>query len=1189
MSAITTDEFTLGDRYRREHGTILLSGIQALVRLPLDRHRIDRRAGLRSATFISGYQGSPLGTYDLALGREAALLDEHDVTFTPGVNEELAATAAWGAQQGGLGALAGRDGVVSIWYGKAPGVDRCGDVFRHGNLMGVDPRGGVVVLAGDDPSSKSSTIPSASEAALSAANIPVLFPGTVQEVLDLGQHAIAMSRASGLWVGMKIVTNVADGFGTAEVSPDRHVTVVPEVTIDGQPWTYHQGGLALPPRNLGDERDLLYGRTEAARAYARANGVDEITGTGGSTPRRGIVAAGKTYADVRQALAALALDDDALERAGVRLLRLGMIWPVEPTIVAAFADGLDEILVVEEKRSFVETQVRDLLYDAAVRPRVLGKRDAHGLTLVPADGELTPDRIRPVLASWLGDAADAARAGTPSITTPSVPGPRVTGPAATGPRIARAPYFCSGCPHNRSTNVPDGSVAGAGIGCHTMAAMMGRSAVAITQMGGEGAEWIGRAPFTDRRHMFQNLGDGTFFHSGSMAIRACVSAGVNITFKLLYNGTVAMTGGQDAAGAMSVPELTRVLEAEGVRRTIVCAEDPSAYPSNARWAPNVTVRGRDRLDDTQRELRDVDGVTVLIYDQACAAERRRLRKRGRAPTPGRRAFINEWVCEGCGDCGVKSNCLSVQPVETELGRKTRIHQSSCNLDLTCLDGDCPSFVTVHETRRSRRRADARRAAAVVRGVEVPDVEIVGPDDLEDPTLPDIGNGYAISLTGVGGTGVVTVSQVLATAALLDGLHVAGLDQTGLSQKGGPVVSHVKVAPGPITGSNAIGAGEADTVLGLDLLVAAEARNVAMCRPGTRVVVSTSKVPTGAMVRDTSVAFPALDGLLETVAHHSDGVDAHTDAEALAVGLFADHLMANPLLLGIAFQVGAIPMSARSIERALELNGVAVERNTQAFRWGRRFVLDPTRTRRAAGLEPEAPAAVGVPVTLAPSPRAKGSSPSALDIAEDVPAPVRRLLEVRLPELVGYQGRRLAREYLDVVERVVAAERAVVPERSELSAAVARYLFKLMAYKDEYEVARLSLRPEFDAAVRAQFPDGGKVRYRLHPPVLRVLGMKRKLALGRWFRPAFYALRAMRRLRGTPFDIFGYTKVRRTERSLVVEYRALVDDVLAGLSAENYDRAVELASLPDGIRGYEHLKLESAERFRADAERLRTSP
>jgi indolepyruvate ferredoxin oxidoreductase len=1167
MTAVLPESFALGDRYGVEDGTVLLSGIQALVRVPIDQHRADARADQRTGTFICGYQGSPLGTYDLALQREVARLEEHDVHLTPGVNEELAATAVWGSQQEALGALAGRDGVVGIWYGKAPGVDRCGDVFRHANLMGAHPKGGVLVLAGDDPTSKSSTMPSASEGMLAQVNIPVLYPGSVQEILDLARHAIAMSRWSGLWVGMKVVTNIADGFGTAHVSTDRIRPVRPEVFIDGQPWAYRQGGLALPPRNLADERDLLSGRTEAARAYARVNDLNTVSHSGGPHARIGIVAAGKTARDVEQALRMLGLDDAALERAGVRVLEIRMLWPIEPTIVRRFADGLDEIIVIEEKGAFLETAVRDVLYDAADRPRVVGKRDEHGLTLVPADGELTAGRITPLLAGRLREVVDIAH---PDAVAPRTERHGRPVPLAVG----RAPYFCSGCPHNRSTNVPDGSVAGGGIGCHTMAATMGRSAVALTQMGGEGAEWIGRAPFTDREHIFQNIGDGTFFHSGSTAIRACVAAGVNITFKLLHNGAVAMTGGQDAAGAMPVPELTRLLDAEGVRRTIVCAEDPTSYPRDARWAPDVAVWPRDRLDAAQRTLRDVEGVTVLIYDQACAAEKRRLRKRGRLTTPGQRVFINEWVCEGCGDCGEKSNCLSVQPIDTELGRKTRIHQSSCNFDFSCLDGDCPSFLTVHETRRSRRRGEVRRAAALAR-----DVAVVGPDDVDEPERPVVDGCFGISLTGVGGTGVVTMSQVLATAALLDGCHVSGLDQTGLSQKGGPVISHVKIATTPIAVSNAIGTGEADAYLGFDLLVAAEPRHLDMLRAGTHVVLSTSKVPTGAMVRDTSVAFPDVDGLLQTIAERADGADAHVDTHAVADGLFADHMMANPFLLGVAYQVGALPVRATSIERALELNGVAVARNHQAFRWGRRFAVDPVGVLAASGQN-----ANPVARTIE-----RGTHPG-IALPEDLPDGVRRLVEVRVPELVAYQSSSLARDYLDVVQRVVARERAVGIGRVELSETVARYLFKVLAYKDEYEVARLSLRPELDAALEAQFPDGGKVRYRLHPPVLRALGMTRKVALGRWFRPAFRGLYAMRRVRGTAFDPFGHTKVRRAERALIVEYRRLVEDALETLNPSTYDRAVALASLPDLVRGYESIKLAGIDRFRAEAQTLlRLSP
>ncbi len=1164
-----TADFRLDDRYTVERGTVLLSGIQALVRIPLDRHRADARAGLRTGTFISGYQGSPLGGLDLAIAREAALMAAHDVHLVQGVNEELAATAVWGSQQGRLGDLDGRDGVVGIWYGKAPGVDRCGDVFKHANLMGVAPNGGVLVLAGDDPISKSSTIPSASETALFDAQIPVLYPGNPQEILDLGLHAVAMSRFSGLWVGMKLVTNVADGFGTAEVAPDRVVPVLPPVDVDGRPWVYEQGGLALPPRNLGDERELVYGRLAAARAYIRANGLNEVAATGGDHARLGIVAAGKTYHDVVQALRELGVEDldRDLEVIGVRLLRVGVTWPLEPDGVREFAGGLEEIVVVEEKRSFVELQLRDALYDLRVRPRVVGKLDEFGRTFVPADGELTPDRIAPLLAARLGDRLAAAPIRQARERIALLQDPPAAGAADTAAK--RAPYFCSGCPHNRSTLVPDGSVAGGGIGCHTMAALIGRSAVAMTQMGGEGAEWIGRAPFTGRPHLFQNLGDGTLFHSGSMAIRACVAAGVNITYKILYNGTVAMTGGQDAAGGVPVPELTRILEAEGVVRTIVCAEDPDHYPHDARWARNVDVWPRDRLDEAQLQLRDTDGVTVIVYDQACAAEKRRARKRGKLETPALHVVINERVCEGCGDCGVKSNCLSVQPVDTEFGRKTRIHQSSCNQDFTCLDGDCPSFVTVTDTRRSRRRAQVRvaaeRAASRVATREVP---VVG-DDLREPEdRARVDGVFNLYLTGVGGTGVVTVSQLLATAALLDGLHVAGLDQTGLSQKGGPVVSHVKLSDAPIDASNAVAAGEADTYLGFDLLVAAEPTHLAQLRAGSRAALSTSKVPTGAMVTDTGVAFPAVDGLLAAVAARTGGGDLHLDSIAIAEGLFRDHMMANLVVLGAAYQTGAVPLAARAIEQAIELNGVAVDRNRQAFRWGRRYVLDPAATLAAAGVTAVDQGIEPVPVTLL------GSKPVPRAGTE-----LQRLVDLRSAELVAYQGQRLARDYVEFVTRVAEAERAALPGTSALAEAVARNLFKLMAYKDEYEVARLLLDPATEAARRAQFPDGGRVHCRLHPPLLRALGMRRKLALGAWSRPAFRALRAMRRLRGTPFDPFGRTRVRRTERALVGEYRALVETAIADLSLETYDRAVRLAELPEMIRGYEAIKLANVDAYR----------
>ncbi|MBI4608777.1 MAG: indolepyruvate ferredoxin oxidoreductase family protein, partial [Candidatus Rokubacteria bacterium] len=678
--------FSLEAKYRQEEGVVFLSGIQALVRLPLDQHRADKRRGLNTATLISGYRGSPLGGLDILLERNRDLLREHHVVFISGLNEDLGATAVFGSQLANLFPRPRYDGVLGMWYGKGPGVDRSGDIFKHANFAGVGRYGGVLALAGDDPLSKSSTLPIHSEVAFYDALFPVLFPGSIQEILDLGRLGFELSRYSGLWVGFKIVTDMADGVGTAEVAPDRVVIADPGFTYDGRPWQHSQTPMLLPPFGLELEREIHYGRLEAAKAFAASHPVNRITI---ATPEAwlGIVAAGKTYYDLREALLELGLDDETLRRHGIRLLKIGMLFPMESGVVREFAHGLEEILVVEEKRAFVELFIRDVLYNQANHPRVVGKQDVEGRPLVPANGELDADRIAQIVASRL-----ERRVHLDSVTA------RVALLEALRERpapltLTRLPYFCSGCPHNRSTVVPEGSMAGGGIGCHGMVLAMNRNTFGITHMGGEGVQWVGAAPFTGTPHLFQNLGDGTLFHSGSLAIRQAVAAGANVTYKILYNSAVAMTGGQDAAGAMPVPELTRALTAEGVRRVIVMTDEPEKYPRPTRWAGGVEVWHRDRLDEAQRRLRDTAGVTVLIYDQHCAAEKRRLRKRGRLADPGRRVLVNEAVCEGCGDCGQKSNCVSVQPVETEFGRKTQVHQSSCNKDYSCLDGDCPSFVT----------------------------------------------------------------------------------------------------------------------------------------------------------------------------------------------------------------------------------------------------------------------------------------------------------------------------------------------------------------------------------------------------------------------------------------------------------------------------------------------------------------
>jgi indolepyruvate ferredoxin oxidoreductase len=1152
----TRDEFSLDAKFTQEEGLVYLSGIQALVRLPLDQHRADRRRGLRTATFVSGYRGSPLGGLDQTIERNRALLEQHHVVFSSGLNEDLGATAVFGSQMAGLFPGFKYDGVLGLWYGKAPGVDRTGDLFKHANHAGTGRNGGVLALCGDDPISKSSTLPSYSEIALYDAMMPTIYPGNVQEILDLGLHGFMLSRTAGLWVGVKIVTNVADEAGTAEVSPDRVRPVIPTVELDGRPFQHQINVNLIPPFGLDMERTLHHARLELARRYAAENRLNRIvTPTPGAW--LGILTGGKTYYDVRQALLELGLDEAALRRYGVRILHMGLLFPMEPRIVQEFARGLEEILVVEEKRPFLELFAKDLLYGWADRPRIVGKRDEEERPLLPATGELDSDQIARAIARRLG-----RRARIESVEARL----RHLDERERWPRtplaLARTAFFCSGCPHNRSTVVPEGHVAAAGIGCHGMVIGMNRGVIGVTHMGGEGAQWVGVAPFTETAHMFQNLGDGTLFHSGKLAISYCIAAGVNITYKILYNGAVAMTGGQDAAGALPIPDLTRWLESEGVKRTIITTDQPAKY-RGVTLAGNTEVWHRDRLLEAQAALAAVPGVTVLLHDQHCAAEKRRLRKRGKLVDPAQRVFINERVCEGCGDCGRKSNCLSVQPVETEFGRKTQIHQPSCNKDYSCLLGDCPSFVTV-EPRGALPRRERRLPP-------LPDVEI------GEPILKVPAEGFAVHMMGIGGTGVVTVNQILGTAALLDGKHVRGLDQTGLSQKGGPVVSDLKISSRPLEISNKISAGGADLYLGFDVLVAADPQNLDRADPSrTIAVISTSQVPTGRMIVDTAAQFPEWSGLvlgIDRVSRKDDNV--YLDAQAIAEGLFNDHMATNPLMLGVAYQAGALPISAASIERAIRLNGVAVDMNLLAFAWGRVAVLDPKLVEQAAarsGRKAEA-----VPALSAEAQR--------LVDAAGVTGEVRRLLEVRVPDLVAYQDPAYARQYAEFVGRVARAEGERTPGRTGLTEAVARSLHKLMAYKDEYEVARLHLDEAVQAELAGRFGTEIAVRWHLHPPILRALGLKRKLRLGPWFRPALVALRAMRRVRGTALDVFGRAEVRRVERALIDEYRQMVETACARLSPERHDVAVALALLPEEIRGYEQIKLASVAAARSRAQAL----
>jgi indolepyruvate ferredoxin oxidoreductase len=1128
--------YELADRFRLERGRVFLSGVQAIARGPLDQLRIDRRRGLTTAAYVSGYQGSPVGTFGDEAARAAATVPELPIVVRPAVNEELAATAVMGSQLAATLDDCRYDGVVGMWFGKAPGLDRASDAIRHAVFAGTSAAGGVVAVVGDDPAAKSSTLPSSSDATLVDLHMPILFPGDVQEALDLTRHAVALSRASGVWAGLKLVTAVADGTGTVDVAPDRVVPVIPTIEVDGRPFHPRPSGRLLTPYTLDMEREFQEVRSELARRYGVANHLNRVTVRSGDD-WLGIMASGHTYHETRQALELLGLaDDDDLARAGVRMFQLLMPVPLDTPQVQEFAAGLREVLVIEEKNPTLELLVRSALYDFAERPVVVGRHDERGAALVPGTGTLDADRLVAQLRARLSPRlAERLRP----------PAPVVREKIRIALEADRAPFYCSGCPHNVSTRVAPGTLVGGGIGCHAMVALMEPERVGdivgLTAMGGEGAQWIGMAPFVERDHLFQNLGDGTFFHSGSLAIRAAVASGVNITYKLLYNGTVAMTGGQDPVGQLDVPSVVQLLLTEGVARVIVTTDEPRKYGPDD-LPDGVEVWGRSRLEEAQQVLAATPGVTVMLHDQACAAEKRRARSRGRLAKPGFRVVINERVCEGCGDCGDTSNCLSVQPVDTPYGRKTRINQSSCNFDLSCMEGDCPAFATVSVDRSPV-------------SVEPPAPPTL--DELPAPTWRVPTDRFTVRMSGIGGTGVVTVSQILGTAAMLDGRTVRGLDQTGLSQKAGPVLSDLRVTTGIPAAANHASAAGVDCLLAFDLLAAAsDSHCEGSSRDRTIAIASTAVTPTGEMVTHPSTPYPApavLQGRVDDVTRAAD--NRYVDAAAITTGLFGDTTTANIFLLGVAVQAGAVPVEPANIERGIELNGVAVARNTAAFRWGRAWAVDTRRVERAAGL---------------PEPAA----------AETLDELVARLTA----DLADYQSTRYAARFGELVERVARRETEVMGAAGELTAAVARHAHKLMAYKDEYEVARLLLDAEGRAACAAVGGERPKVTYRLHPPALRALGLRRKLRLRRAARPMLALLRAARPVRATVLDPFRWAAVRRVERAMIPEYVDAVGVLLERLTPERHAGAVDIASLPDRVRGYEHLKLSRAAAYRDELAR-----
>ncbi len=1144
-------EVSLDDKYTLEEGRVFLTGTQALVRLPLMQRARDQAAGLNTGCFISGYRGSPLGAFDQQLWRARKFLEKSNIHFQPGVNEDLAATAIWGTQQVGLYPGANVDGVFSIWYGKGPGVDRSGDVFRHANLAGTSTHGGVLALAGDDHTCKSSTTAHQTEYAFMDAMIPVLHPANVQEFLDMGLHGWAMSRYAGVWVAFKTLADTVDTSASVHIDPHRVVTRIPE------DFEIPAGGLNIRAsihQPLAEEELLHKYRLYAALAYVRANGLNYQVWPSRNR-RLGIVTTGKSYLDVMQALEDLHIDEAFAEKLGIVIYKVGMPWPLEREGIREFAEGLEEILVVEEKRAVIENQLKEQLYNwrEDVRPRVVGKFNDQRELQLPSYGELTPAGIARVLVDRLkklpGGSATVEsnehfqnRLGFLNAKEKSL--------SETKGGTKRVPYFCSGCPHNTSTKVPEGSRALAGIGCHYMALWMDRNTQSFTQMGGEGMSWVGQAPFTDENHVFVNLGDGTYFHSGLLAIRGAVSSGVNVTYKILFNDAVAMTGGQPHDGPIDVPTMAHQVFSERVKRLAVVSDEPEKYSTSAGYfPPGTTVHHRSELTKLQKEFRETPGCTVIIYDQTCAAEKRRRRKRGLFPDPAKRAFINEAVCEGCGDCSVKSNCLSVVPKETEFGRKREIDQSSCNKDYSCVEGFCPSFVTVHGG-SLRKGKGAEAGAAKVAGVA--DVF----EALPEPVIPPLtAKPWDILLTGVGGTGVVTIGALLGMAAHLEGAGCSVLDMAGLAQKGGPVTSHIRLAANPEDiKAVRIAAGGADLILGCDIVVASGPDAMAKAERGSTVaVVNTQASITGDFTRNPDWQFPG--GEMEQIIRDQLGAEAchFMPGTKVAEALMGDSIATNPFMLGVAFQMGLIPVSRAALEKAIELNGVAVKANMRAFLWGRRMAHDPAAVMKLVERAGTA---------------AEKSTPTIATSLEDIVAK-------RIAELKIYQNEALARRYKDLVDRTVTAEARIGRADGSLAEAVARYYFKLLAIKDEYEVARLYTDGRFLKSLRERFEGDYKLRFHLAPPLFAErdsdTGELKKREYGAWMMSAFGLLARLKGLRGTALDIFGYSEERRMERRLITEYEAVIEEILTSLTLSNYDTAVELASVPEHIRGYGHVK------------------
>jgi len=1129
----------LDDKYTIDDGRVIMSGTHALIRVPLLQKEIDQRNGLNTGGFISGYRGSPLGSYDMELWRAKKLLESHDILFQPGVNEDLAATAVWGTQMLATTPGANKDGVFAIWYGKGPGVDRSGDSFKHGNIAGTHPHGGVLIVAGDDHSGKSSTVAHQSELALMHAGMPILAPSNVQDVIDFGLLGIAMSRYTGLYTGFKLTNETLEQTMTVDIRSGDNGPITPDrgaAPANG----FHNYPTHLD--RIASETVVKRYRWPLIEKFVRANHIDRVL-VDAPVRRLGIVSTGKAAQDVRQALKLLGLDDEAAAALGISVYKLGCMYPVERQGLAQFAAGQSELLFIEEKDPLTENQAKAILYGRPDTPPIVGKLDEDGVFMIPSDEQLEPVQLALVIAERLrrlgaGNAALTERAERLSRQMETI--------AALKPvDAARSPYFCSGCPHNTGTRFPEGSIAAGGIGCHAMAMYSGPEMLPNTQMGGEGAHWYSLAYFSDMNHIFQNMGDGTYYHSGLLAVRGAVAAKVNMTFKILFNDAVAMTGGQPVDGPLTPGDITRQVLAEGVVRCVVVTDRPDLYGAHSGLGEGVTVHHRDTYDAVQKELRDVPGVTVIVYEQTCAAEKRRRRKRGKFPDPAKRMFINAAVCEGCGDCSVQSNCVSVWPKETELGRKRQIDQSNCNKDYSCVKGFCPSFVTVLDAEpRKPQKAQLDGEADMA---------------LPDPAIVPLHDGaYNIMISGIGGTGVVTIGALLAMAAHLEGKSTSVFDMTGLSQKNGAVFSHLRIAErNDDLGAQKLGIGEADLALAFDAVAGlAKEPAITLSADRTRVVVNARVTPTPAFQRNPDLT---LDQGLLVRRLKKMSADLHgVDATGLGLALLGDTIAANLFMLGYASQLGLLPVSPQAIERAVEINGVAVPFNKAAFALGRLQAIDPARIEKAVV-----------------------SHVQELDFI-----PLTKLEDIvahRTQLLTDYQNAAWAQRYRDLVDIVAKAESLATPGKDELSVMVARNFAKLMAYKDEYEVARLHADPAFRQQLKDAFEDGAKLRYNLAPPLFSrrdADGHLIKREFGSWMGKAFTFLARFKGLRGTAFDIFGYTQERKMERGLIDHYEAQMLMVARRLTPANYAAAVELASLPGQIRGYGHVKEANVEKVRA---------